>query len=53
MISVICYKCKEELKEPGALLFSPPSKDEGLVNKFHICMPCWNKLFKEECNRAH
>ncbi len=41
-ISVFCDKCSDELEEPGALLFSPPT---GLqVKKFHICKKCF-KMF--------
>ncbi len=43
MIRIKCDKCKEELKEQGALLFSPPEQ-ENKVKKIHICKECYNKL---------
>jgi hypothetical protein len=39
MIKVKCYKCKKELTETGALLFSIPKKD--VVNKYHLCRKCY------------
>jgi hypothetical protein len=38
-----CDKCKKELKEFGALLFSPPNK-EGTVKKFHLCQDCYKEV---------
>ena len=57
MIKVKCYKCKKELNEPGALLFSPPIYIKGRVNwgteeaqlavdKFHICVRCYYKIMR-------
>ena len=43
MIKVVCSKCKRELEELGALLFSPPDKD-GKVKKEHICVKCWQEV---------
>ena len=41
-ISVFCAKCSDELEEPGALVFSPPT---GLqVVKLHICTKCYKLL---------
>lgn len=46
-----CTKCGETLDDPGALVFSPPDPDsvaegsrEVSVEKFHICVFCWNDL---------
>ena len=37
-----CDKCKSELTDFGAILFSPP---EGYdVKKFHICKSCYEKI---------
>lgn len=36
-----CSHCSEELENAGALLFSPPRND-GSVEKFHICRNCWD-----------
>ena len=43
MIKPICDFCKKELKEFGALLFSPPDNDNK-VRKFHLCKECFRKL---------
>jgi uncharacterized protein with PIN domain len=42
MLKIRCDICKEELKELGALLFSPPNK-EGYTRKYHICVKCYKK----------
>jgi uncharacterized protein with PIN domain len=42
-IKPLCDKCKKELEDFGALLFSPPDK-EGNVKKFHICKECYHKI---------
>ena len=41
-----CDKCKKELNEFGAIMFSPPD-NENNVKKFHICNECYNKILKE------
>jgi len=41
-----CDKCKKELEDFGALLFSPPNK-EGKVEKFHICKNCYSELERQ------
>jgi hypothetical protein len=38
-----CDKCKEELKEFGAILLSPPDKNNK-VRKYHFCKKCYKKL---------
>ena len=46
MISPNCDYCKSELEDFGAILLSPPN---GLiVNKFHICKDCYEKIKPEE-----
>ena len=35
-----CDICGDELMEPGALMFSPPNR-EDIVIKEHICKKCW------------
>ena len=42
-IKPICDKCKKELKEFGAILFSPPDEDNK-VKKFHLCKSCYKRL---------
>ncbi|MFH1036494.1 MAG: hypothetical protein V1756_00285 [Patescibacteria group bacterium] len=37
-----CDKCKKELKEFGAILFSPPKKN--VVQKFHLCQKCYREI---------
>lgn len=50
-LSISCERCGNELKIPGALLFSPPNTDpdtmesDGEVCKYHFCIFCWDKLF--------
>lgn len=43
-----CHKCREELTEPGALVFGVPraSQPTGIeiCAKLHICAACWIKL---------
>lgn len=47
-IKPVCDKCKKELEEFGAILFSPPnSSQDNTVKKFHICKECYEKI-KEE-----
>lgn len=41
-IKPICDKCKKELDDFGALLFSPPKNNE--VKKFHLCKECYEKI---------
>lgn len=41
-IKPICDKCKKELNDFGAILFSPPKAKD--VKKFHICKDCYNKI---------
>lgn len=45
-IKPICDKCKKELQEFGAILLSPPDKDNK-VKKFHICKNCYEKIEKD------
>lgn len=43
-IKPICDKCKKELDDFGALLFSPPENNN--VHKFHICKTCYEEIKK-------
>ncbi len=43
MLQIKCDSCGNELDKPGALLFSPPFKDNTCV-KFHICSKCYMDL---------
>lgn len=42
MLTVTCLVCLGNLKEPGALLFSPPTPG-GTCAKYHICVDCWDR----------
>jgi hypothetical protein len=41
MLNLKCDKCGRELSQPGALLFSPPTGEGWLVEKYHLCQDCW------------
>lgn len=41
-ISPICEMCGKEINEFGALVFSPPDKN-NTVKKHHICKDCYKK----------
>jgi len=43
MIKPICDRCGKELKEFGALLFSPLDKHDRVM-KYHICKECFWQL---------
>ncbi len=42
MLKIKCDSCGNELKEPGALLFSPPCGAQCI--KIHICRSCWENI---------
>ena len=45
-ITVRCSFCGNELMQPGGLAFSPPKSEETWeVDKLHICVTCWTRLF--------
>ena len=41
-----CEQCGQPLSRPGAILFSPPDSEQGLVRKHHICADCYSKMFE-------
>jgi len=41
VLELNCDRCHRELKQPGALIFSPPTTATLLVEKYHICIDCW------------
>lgn len=47
-MNINCDICGEELKEPGALLFTPPKGLENKCVKVHICLKCWRKPLFEK-----
>ena len=46
MLNIECDRCHAELKEPGALVFSPPMGTGWLVEKYHLCAACWLEVAK-------
>ena len=47
-IELDCIYCDKELQEPGAVLLSPPAfLDQLHVEKYHLCVLCWDKLVDE------
>jgi hypothetical protein len=44
-IKPVCDKCKQELTEFGAILFSPPDSNSN-VKKWHICKKCYEEMIK-------
>lgn len=47
--NIKCIICEHPLREPGAILLSPPSKryDDDVVLKFHICVSCYGSVWDE------
>jgi len=46
-IKPICDICKIEINEFGAILLSPPDKDNK-VKKYHLCKKCYSELEEEK-----
>jgi hypothetical protein len=44
MLELKCDICDRVLKEPGALIFSPPTDEAWLVVKYHVCANCWPEV---------
>ena len=46
-MKIRCNICRKILKEPGALVFTPPiaslAPDVGIANKLHVCSKCWKE----------
>ena len=42
---ITCKLCKKGIKEPGALIFSPPDSDD-ILKKYHICVGCWPSVLR-------
>ena len=38
-----CDKCKKELDDFGAILLSPPDKNNK-IKKFHFCKKCYKEI---------
>lgn len=39
-LTIFCARCREELDQPGGLLFSEPRGNQ-LHRKVHLCAPCF------------
>ncbi|MFH1248864.1 MAG: hypothetical protein V1660_01825 [archaeon] len=42
-IKPVCYKCKKELDDFGAILLSPPDSNNKL-KKMHLCKECYEAI---------
>lgn len=42
-MKIQCIDCGNDLQEPGALIFSPPDKND-FCQKLHLCVDCWEVL---------
>ncbi len=40
-MKIVCDICAKKLKEPGALIFTPPHCPCE-VYKYHVCVDCYN-----------
>jgi hypothetical protein len=45
VLKIKCDMCNKELKELGALLFSPPKGND--VKKYHICVKCFKRIMED------
>lgn len=53
MFTVQCARCREELTEPGAILFSPPSKSEQKCVQTFVCSRCYDIVREEMKSYVH
>ena len=44
MLELRCDICKVNLQEPGGLIFSPPTTESWVVQKYHVCTECWPEV---------
>lgn len=59
MLKVKCDFCKEELKEFGGLVFSPPSipianmlgVEVNITGKRHMCVHCYERIIVKELKK--
>lgn len=50
-MKITCYSCNKPITNPGALVFSPPVKNNkdmsvSSVHKYHICLECWPRVIR-------
>lgn len=45
----MCDLCDKELTEMGAILLSPPVKQD--VKKYHLCLDCYQEISKDLITR--
>lgn len=43
-MKIACRGCEKLLKQPGAILLSPPSGDQCF--KLHLCKKCYNLILE-------
>lgn len=44
-IKPVCDKCQKELEDFGAILLSPPDKNNN-IRKYHLCENCYIEITK-------
>jgi hypothetical protein len=44
MLAITCDPCHAEFEQPGALLFSPPTAQNWLIETYHLCAKCWAEI---------
>jgi len=44
-MKVFCSFCSNDMEDPGALLFSPPTMGED-CKKYHVCTECFFNVMK-------
>jgi len=42
-LHLACVRCGNTLSKQGALMFSPPDRDQR-VRKIHLCSACWEMI---------
>lgn len=50
MLQILCILCENELKEPGAIVISPPTREKK-CKEVYICRKCWRRLKRELKNK--
>lgn len=52
MIKLKCLMCKQELKEFGGIIITPPCEKAELKEyhkKYHICVKCFPRIIRAIC----
>jgi len=45
-MKIACDICQMDMKEPGALIFTPPNIVHRVI-KVHVCVKCWKVISDE------